>query len=67
MKLLNELLLLKDEASSKRKYDVVMWIDGDACVVRPERRIEQLFANVRSTTDLIIAEDMTPACLVSLW
>eukprot|EP00041_Stephanoeca_diplocostata_P021528 m.502707 g.502707 ORF g.502707 m.502707 type:complete len:526 (+) comp21843_c0_seq16:1426-3003(+) len=65
VRLLNELLVLKEGSSTRKKYDVIVWIDGDACVVKPERRIEQYFAKASDTTDLIVGEDMTPACLVN--
>ncbi len=42
------------------KYDVVMYIDMDACVTQFETSIEQLLALFNSKADIFIGEDINP-------
>eukprot|EP00965_Chrysotila_dentata_P217528 6190051-Pleurochrysis_carterae.AAC.1 len=47
----------------------LLWIDADAVVLRQERRIEELLGQYGKSAcgaaDLLIGEDLTPACLVN--
>ncbi len=47
------------------EYTHLMWIDADAVVVDHSKRVEQLIALGGRTTQLTIAEDMTPCCLLN--
>lgn len=43
----------------------LLWIDADAAVIRHERSVRELLAPLPPTTELVIGEDLTPACLLN--
>ena len=56
---------------SERQHSLVVWIDADAVIVKPERTIESIVDEARTAAppecscDLIIGEDMTQASLLN--
>eukprot|EP01043_Picozoa_sp_COSAG02_P061281 COSAG02_NODE_8204_length_2662_cov_2.156067_1_plen_523_part_10 len=51
--------------TSTSEYTHLMWIDADAVVVDHSKRVEELIALGGRTTQLTVAEDMTPCCLLN--
>ena len=49
----------------KEEYDYVVWVDADAAIVHPERDVFASLAKAYPDKDLIISEDLTPACLIN--
>ena len=43
----------------------LLWIDADAVVVRSGARLEELWSRLPDSIELLIGEDVTPACLVN--
>ena len=43
----------------------LLWIDGDAVVLRHERRVEEILALAPPTAELVVGEDVTQCCLVN--
>lgn len=43
----------------------ILWIDADAVVVRQEVSLDDLWRGVPSTCELLLGEDIGPACLVN--
>ena len=46
-------------------YTHLMWIDADAVVVDHSNRVEELIALGGRSAQLVVAEDMTPCCLLN--
>jgi hypothetical protein len=47
------------------EYTHLMWIDADAVIVDHSKRVEELIALGGRSTELTVAEDMTPCCLLN--
>lgn len=43
----------------------LLWVDGDACVVRQEVSVASLWATLPRGIELLIGEDVTPNCLLN--
>ena len=43
----------------------LLWIDADAVVARHDARLEELWSRLPDSIELLIGEDVTPACLVN--
>lgn len=63
--MINRLLEECQFDSSGECYSHIMWIDADAVVVDHSKKVEELIELAGRHTELIVAEDMTPCCLLN--
>jgi hypothetical protein len=57
-------LLAQQQQQQAVAYTHIMWVDADAVVVNFSKSVSELLAKAAGA-DLVIAEDMTPNCLVN--
>lgn len=43
----------------------LLWIDADAAVICHERGVDEILSPLPASTELVIGEDLTPACLIN--
>ncbi|CAB9500857.1 expressed unknown protein [Seminavis robusta] len=64
IKLLRGALQNNDLYLQQHNIEYLVWMDADACVIEPQQTLQDIVQQANNT-DLIIAEDQTPSCLIN--
>ena len=55
----------KTSPQQAEAYTHLLWIDADAVVINHEQTVEEILQRAGAAANLVIAEDMTPCCLLN--